>query len=56
MRIVVMVQGGLVCGVYSNTNNVIVDVLDYDNITDDDDTTVEEVESEIEKGKLKLVW
>lgn len=56
-RIAVIVEDGIVTGVYSDTGKEIVDVIDYDNIeAGDDEELAKLVEADIENGNLISVW
>ena len=61
-RIVITIEDGQLTGVYNGRDDedVLVDVVDYDNIraTDDADYAAfsKEVEEEIRTGKLKPCW
>lgn len=59
-RIVVMIENGVLTGVYSDGDPVMVDLLDYDDLNAKDDEAAymeaEEIEAEIKSGKLVSCW
>ncbi len=61
-RIVIMIEDGQLTGVYRehDAEDVMVDLLDYDNLKASDDEAdyafAEEVETDIEVGKLIACW
>ena len=61
-RIVITIENGMLTGVFTDgdTKELIVDLVDYDNIKMSDDPDeheeVQDVEAEIESGKLKSCW
>ena len=65
VRVICVIENGCLIDVYSNTKNMTVDLLDYDNmnacIPEDKDDVVayseyKSLEEEIKSGKLHRVW
>lgn len=61
-RIVIMIEDGMLTGVFTDgeSNEIAVELIDYDNIKMSDDPAdhdqAQDVEAEIEAGKLKSCW
>lgn len=61
-RIVIMIEDGQLIGVYRehDAEDVMIDLLDYDNLKASDDEAdyafAKEVETDIETGKLIACW
>ena len=61
LRIVVMIENGVLTGVYSDGDPVMVDLIDYDDLKAKDYgeecmAEVEEIEAEIKNGKFVSCW
>lgn len=57
MKVVIVVSGGVVTAVYSDESDVEVELIDFDDANEDEET-VEQCEEDLEaaKEKLHLVW